>query len=91
MKIFKAIILENRNFNFLNKTTHNCEVWSKTIKPPRNICKRTLDNGFERDWSVGLGAMFATVTERIKKYIFLVSEVFPGKIDSVMLRVSNVL
>ena len=26
-------------------------------KPPRNICKRTLHKGFERDWSVGLGAM----------------------------------
>ena len=26
-------------------------------KTPRNICKRTLDKGFERDWSFGLGAM----------------------------------
>ena len=26
-------------------------------KPPTNICKRTLDKGFERDWSVGLGVM----------------------------------
>ena len=25
-------------------------------KTPRNICKRTLYKGFERDWSVGLGA-----------------------------------
>ena len=49
--------LENRNFNFLNKTTHNWEGWSKTKKPTGNICKRTLDKGFERDWSVGLGAM----------------------------------
>ena len=49
--------LENRNFNFLNKTTHNCDGWSKTKKPPRNICKRTLDKGFERDWTVGLGVM----------------------------------
>ena len=57
MKIFKAIFLENRNFNFLNKTTHNCEGWSKTKKSPRNICKRTLDKGFERDWSVGLDAL----------------------------------
>ena len=30
--------------------------WSKTKKPPRNIFKRILDKGFERDWSVGLGA-----------------------------------
>ena len=26
-------------------------------KPPRNICKRTLDVRFEWDWSVGLGAI----------------------------------
>ena len=26
-------------------------------KLPRNICKRTLDKGFERDWSFGLGTM----------------------------------
>ena len=54
---FKAIFLDNEKFNFLNKTTHNCEGWSKTKKTPRNICKRTLDKGFEGDWSVGLGAM----------------------------------
>ena len=44
----------------------------KRKKPPRNICKRSLDKGYERDWSVGLGAMLddATVTQRIKKYIF---------------------
>ena len=57
MKIFKAIFLENRKFNFLNKTTDNCEGWSKTKKTSRNICKITLDKGFERDWSVSLGAM----------------------------------
>ena len=62
-------------------------------KIPRNICKRTLDKGFERDWSVGLGAILgdAMVTQRIKKSIFLVSGIFPGKIDSVRLWVSNVL
>ena len=26
-------------------------------KTPRNICKRTLDERFEWDWLVGLGAM----------------------------------
>ena len=31
--------------------------WIENKKLPRNICKRTLDTGFERDWSVGLGAM----------------------------------
>ena len=71
MKIFKAIFLENRNFNCLNKTTHNCEGWSKTKKPPRNICKRTLDKGFERDWSVCLGAVGRQSHRELKKiYIF---------------------
>ena len=49
--------LETRNFNSLNKTTHNCEDWSKTKKPSRNISKRTLDVGFERDCSVDLSSM----------------------------------
>ena len=53
----QSFFLENRNFNSLNKTTHNCEGWSKTKNSPRNIYKRTLDKGFERDWSFGLGAM----------------------------------
>ena len=42
---------------FKIKLPNNCAGWSKTKKPPRNICKRTLDKGFERDWSPGLGAM----------------------------------
>ena len=29
----------------------------KRKKKPRNVCKRTLEKGFEGDWSVGLGAM----------------------------------
>ena len=49
--------LDNEKFNFLNKTTHNCDGWSKTKKPPINICKRTLDKRFEWDWLIGLGAM----------------------------------
>ena len=57
MKIFKAIFYKIEILIFLNKTTHNCEGWSKTKKPPRNICNRTLDKGFERDWSAALGAM----------------------------------
>ena len=41
----------------------------KRKKPPRNICKRTLDKGFERDWSVGLGAMLGDGhTENLKKF-----------------------
>ena len=49
-------------------------------KTPRNICKRTLGKGFERDWSVGLGAMLGDRhTENKKNSNF---REFPGKIDS---------
>ena len=37
--------------------TVNFKVWSKMKKEPPDICKRTLDIKFERDFSVGLGAM----------------------------------
>ena len=48
-------------------------------KPPRNICKRTLDKGIERDWSVGLGAMLGDGhTENLKKYFSSFSD-FSGK------------
>ena len=36
----------------------------------RNICKRTLDKGFERDCSVGLGAMLGDGHTENKKKIF---------------------
>ena len=49
------------------------------------ICKGTLDIEFERDWSVGLGATLDDATERKLKTIFLVSGIFPGKADSVIL------
>ena len=49
MKIFKAIFLENRNFNFKIKLPIIVRVDRKQKKTPRNICKRTLDKGFERD------------------------------------------
>ena len=61
--------LENLNFNFLNKITHNCEGWSKTKETHRNICKRALDTGFERDWSVGLGVMLGDGHTENKKKI----------------------
>ena len=48
-------------------------------KKPRNICKRTLDKGFERDWSVGLGAMLDYGHTENKKNIFLVSGIFREK------------
>ena len=40
-------------------------------KAPRNICKRTLDIGFERDWSAGLGAVLGDSYEDNLKKIFL--------------------
>ena len=49
----------------------------------RYVCKGTLDIEFERDWSVVLGA---TLGDRRKlKPIFLISGMFPGKVDSVIL------
>ena len=66
-------------------------VHRKRKKSPTNICKRTLDKGFERDWSVGLGAMLGDGHTENKKKYFSSSRDFPGKIDSVMLWVSNVL
>ena len=60
-------------------------------KIARNICKKTLDIGFERDWLVGWGAMLGDGHAENKKNIFLVSGSVSGKIDTVMLWVSNVL
>ena len=47
-----------------------------------DICKGTPDNEFEQDWAFGLGANLAN---GYKKTIFLVSGIFPGKADSVIL------
>ena len=52
--------LGNRNFNFFFSELPfilRADRKRKKKKAPRNICKRTLDKGFERDWSFGLGAM----------------------------------
>ena len=48
-----------------------------------DTCKGTPDNEFEQDWSFGLGAILAD--GRKLKTIFLVSGIFPGKADSVIL------
>ena len=45
------------------------------------ICKRTPDIEFEQDWSVSLGAKL----DDGQKIIFLVSGIFLGKADSVIL------
>ena len=47
------------------------------------MCKGTLDNAFDRDWSVGLGATLGDA--RKLKTIFLISRVFPGKANRVIL------
>ena len=50
---------------------------------PGNIFKGTPDIEFEQDWSVGLGSTLRD-SQKIKT-IFLVSRIFPGKADSVIL------
>ena len=48
----------------------------------RDICERTLNIDFERDWWVGLGLALGD-GKNLKK--FPVSGIFPGKFDSVIL------
>ena len=50
-----------------------------------DIYKRTPNIEFEQDGSVGLGAILAD-GQKIKKTIYLVLGIFPGKADSVGLR-----
>ena len=65
-------------------------VTQKRKEQAEDICKGTPDIEFEQDWSIGLCAILAD-GQKILKTIFLVSGIFPGKIDSVMLWASNVL
>ena len=84
MKIVGAIFWKNENFNFfLMWTTPNFEGRSKTKKWTKHICRGVLDIECERDCSVGLGATLGD--GRKFKTIFLVSGIFPGKADSVIL------
>ena len=64
-------------------TTLNFESRSETKKRGRDICKGILDIDCERDWSASLGATLGD-GQKIKKTIFLVSGIFPGKVDSVI-------
>ena len=76
---------ENENFRFF----YLCElplilrVDRKRKKRARDICNGTLDIEFERDRSIGLSATLDG--QKIRKTIFLVSGIFPGKADSVIL------
>ena len=58
-------------------TTLNFEGSSNTKKQAGDVCKGTLDFGFEQDWSVGLGAML--VDGQIIKNYFSSFRDFSGK------------
>ena len=60
-------------------TILNFEVRLRTKKGGRDICKGTIDIEFERNWSFSLDD-----GQKIKNYL-LVSGIFPGKADSVIL------
>ena len=64
-------------------TILNLRVDRKRTKWAKNICRETLAIEYERDWPVGLGATLGD-DQKIKNY-FLVSGIFPGKADSVIL------
>ena len=66
-------------------TTLNFEGILKTKKWAKDICKGTLGIECERDRPVGLGATLGDATDWKLKTIFLVSGIFPGKADSVIL------
>ena len=58
MKIVRAIYWENFTFSLM-WTTVNFEGRSKVKKWAGDICKSTLNNKFEQDLPVGLGAMLS--------------------------------
>ena len=58
----------------------------KRKKEALDICKGILDIECERDWSVSLGATLDDADRKLNT-IFLVSGIFPGKADSVILLV----
>ena len=84
IKIVRAIFYKIIFLNFfLMWTTLNFRFRVKTKNKIRDICERTLDIDFERDWWVGLGP--ALGDEKKLKFIFPVSGIFSGKADSVIL------
>ena len=67
-------------------TTLNFRGKGKTKKKTaRDICERTVDIDFERDWWVSLGP--ALGNGKNWKYIFPVSGIFPGKADIIGIRI----
>ena len=69
-------------------TILNFQGRSKTKKLRGDICKGTLIIEFEQDRPVDLSA---TLGDWQTKAIFIVSGIFPGKADSVVIWPSNVL
>ena len=84
IKIVVAIFEKIKIFNFFS-----CElplilgVGGKLKKMAGDICERTLDVDFERDWWVGLGP--ALGDGKHLKYIFSVSGIFPEKFANITL------
>ena len=78
MKIVEAIFEKMKILNFFHMwTTLNFEARSKSKnKRTGDICKRTLDIEWERDWSVGLGATLGE-GQKIKNHFYFRD--FPGK------------
>ena len=67
-------------------TTLNFASRSKTRKKQvGDNCEGALDIECERNWSVGSGATLCDAAERKSKTIFVVSGIFSGKVDSVIL------
>ena len=84
MKIVGAIFGKMKIlYFFLCELLLILRVGRKRKKWARDICKGTLDIELKLDWSVGLDA---TIGDGQKiKTIFLVSGIFPGKADIVIL------
>ena len=84
MKIVRAIFEKMNILNFfLRELPLILRVGRNRKNRAGDICKRTLYIECERDWSVGLGATLGD-GQKIKNY-FLLSWIFPGKADSVIL------
>ena len=84
MKIVGAIFEKMKILIFLCELLLNLRADRKRRKRAGDICKRTLDIESERDWSVDLGATLGD-GQKIKNYFFLLSGIFPGIADSVIL------
>ena len=84
MKIVGAIFEKIEILNFFSCVNYpNYQGRLETKKWAKDICKGTLDIECERGWPVGLGATLGD-EQKIKNH-FLISGIFLGKADSVIL------